>query len=325
MEVPTSPRPKLSSDQADTICRHFLSAGDAVFDYADELIRAGFSAFVPYWKFFESFCDDHDELQLHRKCVIEGAKNLLGRPWPFRANDVEERLLFRSPYLQRLTQERDEENGVPDFRLPIEFPGEIWRLEIDPCRRRYAFESVNNRQAHVARWNIVKQEHRRRLALEVGQHATHLARSHSFDRRRRHAFYTAVMKQHVGALGFEFDKLKSRVGFSIFSQQVGGGWDLCWVLEEPNSLAFDDFKGSFRPYLEIRHRNLKGSIKNAENGQFLIIRYDRAVPGFFNGYAQFFSLEELETIIKAHLCLYGLMAPIIEGGIHEVLGKEGHI
>lgn len=326
MVISNAPIPKLSFDQANTICRHFLPIGDATFKYADELIKAGFSAFSPYANFIESFCDSHENLQIHRKCVIEGAKNLLGRPWPFHVNDAEEGLLFRSPYLQRLIQERDEENGVPDDRLPTKFPGEIWRPEIDPCRRRSMFESVNNRQAHDARWSITKQEHQRKLALEVGQHATDLARNHSFDRRRRHAFFAAVMKQNIGMLGFELDKLKSRAGFSVFSRQIGSDWDLCWALEEPNSLTFDDFKGSFRPYLEIRHRNLKGSIKSAKNGQFLIIRYDRVVPGFFNGYGQFSSLEELETVIKAHLRLYGLMAPIIEGGIREVLeGERTHI
>ncbi len=57
----------------------------------------------------------------------------------------------------------------------------------------------------------------------------------------------------------------------------------------------------------------------AESGEFLHIRYAGVVPGFSNGYWKFFSLDELETAIKAHLYLYSMMAPIIEGGIMRVL------
>jgi len=72
--------------------------------------------------------------------------------------------------------------------------------------------------------------------------------------------------------------------------------------------------------LEIRYRELSGSIDRARAGEFLFIRHHDIVPGFGNAYWKFFDLNELETIIKAHLHLYGLMAPIIEAGIRKVLG-----
>jgi hypothetical protein len=56
-----------------------------------------------------------------------------------------------------------------------------------------------------------------------------------------------------------------------------------------------------------------------ESGEFLHIRYAVVVPGFLSGYWTFFSLDDLETAIRAHLYLYSLMAPIIEGGITKVL------
>jgi len=46
------------------------------------------------------------------------------------------------------------------------------------------------------------------------------------------------------------------------------------------------------------------------------------VPGFFNGYWKFFTLDALETAIRAHLHLYSLMAPIIEGGIKRIMGAS---
>jgi hypothetical protein len=76
------------------------------------------------------------------------------------------------------------------------------------------------------------------------------------------------------------------------------------------------------PCLELRSGQLRGSLAKVKSGEFLLIRYAGIVPGFFNGYWQFFDLDELETVIKAHLYLYSLMAPIIEDGLHKVLGNR---
>jgi len=50
--------------------------------------------------------------------------------------------------------------------------------------------------------------------------------------------------------------------------------------------------------------------------------FDNAVPGFHNGYWKFFSPNELETAIMAHLYLYGLIAPVIEGGVKKGFGSS---
>jgi hypothetical protein len=323
-EEPAS-RPKLSFDQANVLCREFLQVGQAVFDYMDGLQRFGFSAFMPHHDFIQSFCAA-EESEVHRLCLIESAKNLLGRPWPFPVSQAEERLLYLSPFIQRLNQERDSENGVPVSRLSSCYPGEIWRIEIDPCQRRRAHSSVKDRQTYNAQWAAVQKEQRHRLELETARHATDLSRCYTFDRRQRYAFFTAVMKRDTTTLGFEFDSLKSRPDYPVFSKQINETWDICWVLEEAKAFYSNFAEGRFAPYLEIRNRNLIGSIENGNSGEFLFIRYHQIVPGFSNAYGKFSKLEELETMIKAHLCLYGLMAPIIEGGAKRtLLGGHGGI
>jgi hypothetical protein len=322
MQKESAVHPKLSLDQANTLCREFLPIGEAVFDYVDRLQRAGFSAFVPHHDFIQSFCSSEEESDIHKRCLIESAKNLLGRPWPWSLSvgPAEKQLLYQSPFIQRLSQERDTENGFPVSELPNRCPEQIWRIEIDPCQRRKAFNKINDRLAFDARWAAVQKEQRRRLESEAEHHATGLASNYKFHMQQRYAFFTAVMKKDAAALGFEFDHLKSRSYFPVFSKPISEEWDICWVLEEPKSFCFNFVSGRFTPYLEIRSRNLIGSFEKRKVGEFLFIRHYMIVPGFFNAYGKFFKLEELETMIKAHLCLYSLMAPIIEMSAKRTLG-----
>ena len=161
---------------------------------------------------------------------------------------------------------------------------------------------------------------RRALEDEVACHATGLGKiPHTFDNKGRYIFFTAVMERDAAPLGFHYDKPKSRPNYPVFSKPITDDWHLCWVIEEARSFFHSPLEGSFQPYLELRSRQLCGSLAKARSGEFLLIRYAGVVPGFFNGYWNFFDLEELETVIKAHLYLYGLMAPIIEDGIRNGL------
>jgi len=71
-------RLKLSFNQANELCREFIPVADGVFNYTAELEKAGFKAFLPRHQFIESFAETDEELQIHRKCIIECAKEELG-------------------------------------------------------------------------------------------------------------------------------------------------------------------------------------------------------------------------------------------------------
>ncbi|HXQ40472.1 MAG TPA: hypothetical protein VN821_04330, partial [Candidatus Udaeobacter sp.] len=161
-----------------------------------------------------------------------------------------------------------------------------------------------------------------RVQKEAAYFATDLSKVHLPDRDGRYALFSAVMERDAACLGFRYDKRKSRPNFPVFSKTVAGEWDLCWAIEEPNMFFWSPFEGRFMPHLQVRHRNLRGSASKAEACEYLQIRYAVVVPGFFNAYRTFRSSDELETMIKAHLCLYRLMAPIIERGLARVL-REG--
>jgi hypothetical protein len=322
----TKSRPKLSVEQATKICRALVAIGDEAFRYADRLNDAGYHAFSPRWKFTESYCATEAECELHRKCIIEEAKYSVGWPWPplyFRWTEEERASLYSSPLFARLRAERDKVNGVPEDQLASRYPDESgWRREIDPCRRRQTIAEINARSVYEERWISTLEEERRLLEQEVAEHSSNLARAHTFDEAGRYAFFAAVMERDATPLGFCYDKSKSRAGYPVFSKVITKDWDICWAIEEPKTFFWSPFEGRCVPFLELRGRTLRGPIDSVQPGEFLRIRYANVVPGFFGAYRTFHGLDELETMIKAHLCLYGLMAPIIEGGLKEAFGEE---
>src|ERR671925_472813 len=98
-------RPKLSFEQANAICRSFVPIGDEIFNYMARLREAGFEAFLPRYEFIKSFAQSSDELDLHRPCQVEHAKEWLGR-LVMRMTDEELKHIYFSPFLQKLREER---------------------------------------------------------------------------------------------------------------------------------------------------------------------------------------------------------------------------
>lgn len=310
---------KLSFVQANAICHQFLGAGEAVPEYERALKLRGFSAWIPYRDFLESYCNSGD-IQLHRLCLIEQAKLDLGIPWPMRLRAPASERVYSSPLLDRLRAERDRMNGVPVTEIGNRYPTEGWRREIDPCEWRRRRAQIENRRAYDERWNAMLEEQRRCFELEVSRHATGLSKSYTFDPEGRYEFLSAVLQREIAALGFEYDPTSSRPEFPVFSKPISADWCIGWAIEEQKAFLFGPLEGQYKPYLEIRHRHLRGSVDEGSWGEFLLIRYHHIVPGFGNAYWRFFDLDQLETAIKAHIFFYSLIAPVIEGGVQKVLG-----
>src|SRR6266567_3003216 len=182
-------RPKLSFDQAIAVCRQFLPIGDGSFDYMGQLQEAGFEAFLPFEDFTLSFAASPDEIDLHRQCVMEMAKTLLGNPWPLMLVASRRDQLFRSPLLQDLRAKRDEENGLPENQLSSRYGGgeAWWRSQIDPCLRHMAYFQVNNQEIYDARWAEVIDAMKSQVQEEAERFASNLSRTYTFDRNGRYA------------------------------------------------------------------------------------------------------------------------------------------
>lgn len=317
-----TPHPRLTPRQGNALCREFLPIGDRVFDYMEQLNKEGFAAFRPRREYIESFATNDEELAIHRRCVVEAAKERLGRPEPMCMHGEFDEETYSSPYLERLRAERDEANGVPENQLSSRYPGEsAWRREVDPCQRRLVQTECNHREIYEARFATMLDDEIRALDEECAIHATGLGRvPHTFDNKGRYVFFTAVMERDAAALGFRYDKAKSRTNYPVFSKAITEDWHLCWVIPDAHMFFSSPFEGRFSPDLELRGHNLCGA--SAEFGERLQIRARGQVLG--NGYWRYCNLDQLETAIRAHLHFYGLIAPIIERGITKVLGAESN-
>ena len=285
----------------------------------DDLREFGFEAFVPFNEFYESFAESQEERELHRKCVIEAAKNRLGRPWPLRAGTTR----YVSPFIEKLCEQRDRENGVPVEQLSARFPGSesLWRYEVDPVGRRRVQTEVNTPEPYGARWDNVQAERKYQFEQEAAQHSTELSKRFSmFDKRGRYDFVTAVMERDAAPYGFCRDKARSSPDNPIYSKQLKAGWDLCLAIEDPKLFYWSPFEGSFDTGLVLCNRRFVRKLSKAKPDQYLYIRVSNVVPGFSSGYLTFGNLSELETSIRAHLSLFGLMESRIEQAIDLVLG-----
>ena len=314
----------LAAAKAGVLCRGLAAIGEGVFTYMERLEAAGFCGFQPRLRFMESFCARQEDCEVHRRCIIERAKNLLGRPWPLRARRSEREAFFHSDYIQNLKARRDAENGVDEMQLADRYPGEIWRLEYDPCLQAHARFVISQPSQNAQRMEQVLYEERSIIERETSRHATGLSDQYASEGSEvggsgRIEFLIAVMQREIGGLGYEYDSLKGGSDYPVFSKPVGKEWDLCWVLDDVSAFALGVAIGRYVPLLQLRHRRLAGDLRGAKSGEWLQFRYRGIVPGFDQAYSQFYDLDELEMLIKANVCFYAMMAPTVEGICREIL------
>jgi hypothetical protein len=341
--VPIRP---LTAQEAAAICRQWVPIGEDVFTYVEQLQAAGFSAFAPIMRFEASYCQSEEERLAHRRYVIERAKQRLGRPNAFPASAQERSAYYSSAYLRELIAKRDQDNGVPEQQLAVRFPGEIWRRELEACGRRRVMASMLDGENFEAQGRALKDEIHEIIAREVGVHtlvegtgglreledndpASVVSRLVELEEEstgelqefERFRFFGKIMDREASRLGFEYDATKSQVNYPVFAKAIAEDWDLCWTIEDRKPFMVPG-RGLLHLALQLRHRRLKGPIGARSAGRVLSIPYQFIVPGLSTAYLQFASLREMELIIQAHLCLFGLIAPALERGAGEGLAAR---
>ena len=173
----------------------------------------------------------------------------------------------------------------------------------------------DNRKAYEQRLAAMLREERGRLEQEALLFAGGDEFGPLIEKKSRYTCFNAVMTREAASLGFHFDRQSSTAAFPCFSKPLTADWQLSWGIEDPGMFHIAPTYGDYDPFLVLRNKRLKGAAYGARLGEFVRIRYQHIVPGFSNAYWKFFSLAAL-----AHLFLYGLMAPLIEDGIKQVLG-----
>ena len=309
-------RPTLTFFQANNLCRKLVPIGDAIWRFSEQLRAEGYSAFDAHNDFVESF-GEQDEIEVHRLCAVEHAKIRLGQPWPMKYSPEERKLLYASDLLNELYAKRDAENGCPATELDTKYPGvdAVWRREVDPCRRSMVRFEIFQRSQYQRRFTEFVERQRLMIEGEIQAHLSENADQLVFEMEDRFAKYREVMDRIAGSLGFQFDDLKSRDEFPVFSKHLNDGWALCWTLQQTDMFALTPKEGCLSPNLDLRSANMVGDADKARSREFLFFRYQHIIPGFGSAYWKFRNLTELEWAIGAHLCLYQLISPVLEASI----------
>jgi hypothetical protein len=306
--------PALSAESADRICRALLPLAEDAWTLSGRLSALGFAAHLPWQQFFESFAEGEAELEEYRRYRVESAKNVIGRPWP-RSMFEREAPYFFSEQVKTLLEQRDRDNGVDESELSKRYPtGEsLWRRELTRCDRRRVQMEMQRRDEYQQLRTRAEEASRQVLLTEVERAGP----SGGLESSDPVECYAQAMALHAARLGFQRDAAKSKGTVPVFSRELAGIWDLCWAIEQPQFRA--PGWRLFSPALQLRSRSLAGSTDRAPKDSYLTLRFEQVVPEFNRGYMSFTDCASLQTLVRAHLALYELMAPVLEGGIRRHL------
>jgi hypothetical protein len=168
--------PRLTYQEVAQILAEFRPIGDAIWQISNRLEAAGFSSFVPFAQFIESF-GTPEERAVHRRLHSEAVKVQLSRPAHIRRPASV--LPVKSLYAEELKEVYRKALGLPPESLIDAFgPREaIWRKELDPCRRAMVRLEVEQREIYQYRREAVDEATQERFQAEVPMHAGDIPRS----------------------------------------------------------------------------------------------------------------------------------------------------
>lgn len=300
----------LSFDQKLGLAKALWPIGDRVHELADAMKAHGFSAFVPYGEWIESFARDPQELESHRQYQRAWAKYSLGLALLEVDSDLYRDLGAPPPLRKRPAATREWDDY--EHQLLLLSDEEIhWHIEDDPCRAR-----IQN-DAEWAASGRLNDERNGRLRAETVAHATELSKRYSMLMmivRDRIAFSKAALNRELEPLGFRWDRRRSTFIAPVLSKRVAARWDLCFELI-PDRIFGDAGSGFFDSRLSLRPNRDRATF---DPSRHLRIPY-LSVPGAFGVYSHFRSIAELDNIIQARTCLYSLMAPELEARLRDYL------
>lgn len=320
----------LSREQGIRICELVFPTIDRSEGIAENLEKSGFAAFRAYERWSESYCQSERELETHRRYRIDHAKELLAGPLvELPGSPMEMFQRYRSPFLQKLRRQRDDENGMPLGDLKKHYPlhEQYLRTIIDPSERHYIRQKQLDPAAYDAHRAGLDREQRRQLDLEVRRHATDIASAWGVSQGERCGLFLHAATRYGSSIGFSYIASKSAPKWPAIVLPIDDEWDLRWVVKDSSTFECDPgTKGLRFAESHFEHQLLlcagrhSGNLgKSVMRGEYLRINFSVVPFGFIRAYRTFRSNQEFETIIKAHVCLLGLMIDDILAAIKAVL------
>lgn len=283
----------LTFERAMHICRGIAPICENATSYAERLERDGFEVFSYMADWRASFCKNAAELEIHGRYLRETAWLEMANPFPLCETAMPSQSAT-SEFIDRLVKTRDAENGVPVNLVGKGDPHELWKTEIDPCARRLMKERVENRTEFEVKWRAVADRMASRLREEIAIHGVSDPDGGlQVPSMRLHRVRSALSRE-LAPLGFRHDRQRSRGTYLVFSKQADlPQWNLFFSIEDVDGILVPADMGLFHLSFGIRHRSLRGPLKNARRDRYLIFRYQRIVPDFVGGYTAFSRRERV--------------------------------
>lgn len=298
---------QFSAMQVQQISNGLLAVAERTHALADALRQAGFSAFAPYQEFMESFATSSLERDVHRAYLQERAKGMLS------IADAR----YTSPLMERLRE------GAAASYLRND-PATEWiaRLHVDPCEQNALLLKVRNGHEYERRERTMLERRASQLSIETARHSTGMATGFPAGmllKPMRFNFAARVLERESAPLGFQ--RVRSRVAKTgvVVSKPVAAGWDLDWSIASPDLFYFSTRDGSLTLNLKLRARGVAKADNKDVPGAVFEVKYPALVYGFSTAYMPFRDLDSLETILKAHVQLYRLVAGDLERVVAEAV------
>jgi len=273
--------------------------GDRTFGLADELSSKGFSAFLPYQRYVESFAADAPELEIHREYMKESAKAMIADG------------TYKSVFMKKLRDAAATSNLRHD-------PSTAWiaKLHSDPCEQHAFLLKVRSPSEYAKREREMLDQRVSRLAEETQRHASGMSRNYPLGmlmKPLRFKFAVDVMEQELATLGFQPTGWKPSSGAVVARKAISEHYDIGWSIDDPPLFFHTPTHGLSMLRLQVRAAMDGRSIEG------LTILFPTLVYGFSLAYTEFKDLDTLETQIKARVQLYRLIAPQLERIVAEAL------
>ena len=310
-----SPVPALTAAQAGAACAEIGLLADDLVKLMEKMKAQGFGAFWPSWELISAYCKCESERELHVRCVIEGAKETLSRPFPpLRKTQASGLAVYRSELLAELRAQRDAELNSLGGDIS-QYP---WLVTSDPCEQALMRLSLTGDRNYLSLEAASKSDRERCRHAELSRMAASDPRvvEEPFGQLE---YLRDCLKEELGALGFAFDELKSAEDYPVFSKSMTACWDLCFAPEDPRSLVRRPFKGDVRLGLDVRPRLRRGAVDRWLSGEYLRIRYEWLIPRLKIAYSGFECFRELRLNVKAQVCAFGLISDRLEAGLKKSL------
>jgi hypothetical protein len=298
-------------------------------ELTNKMHSSGFLSIEPIQKFWKSFCEKCED-KIHDQFLIEEAKMFVSVPDGAIGHYLFGKRSWFSPFIDSLCIERDRDIEVGS---DVRAHHEPWKIELDPCRRRQVLMQCKDRdkltELEYEKEHILANKRK----LELSYYAT---RVEGLEDLSLPDCVRLLIGRSLEGTAYDYDRKRSKPNFPVFSRKINSTWSLCLALTEERFLTvkqryIDEFGRKWTPfymscYLSSGRKISRVQVPlNVERYDFMVVRYHRMIPGFFNAYSKYDNLSELYLVIDAWVSLFKLVEGEIWSIIMEELELPGHL